>query len=69
MVRWLSFGEISEELGISLQSLYFCNRRGTGPKAYRFGKHYRVLEKDLWDWQRNQLINQFSDCKEVHTKE
>ncbi len=56
MKRWFTFEEISEELEIPLQSLYFYRRRGKGPKVYKFGKHYRVLEEDFREWQQNQLV-------------
>ena len=56
MSRWYTFEEISNELGIPIKSIYFYHERGDGPRVHKFGKHLRVLEKDLRMWQENRLL-------------
>ena len=56
MSRWYTFEEISDELGISIKSIYFYHERGDGPRVHKFGKHLRVLDVDLLQRQENQLV-------------
>ena len=56
MSRWYTFEEISIQLGIPVKSIYFYHERGDGPRVHKFGKHLRVLDLDLLQWQENQLI-------------
>ena len=55
MKRWFTFEEIAKELEIPLQSFYFYCRRGKGPKVYKFGRHYIVLDQDFVAWKQEQL--------------
>jgi hypothetical protein len=56
MSRWYTFEEISGQLGIPVKSIYFYHERGDGPRVHKFGKHLRVLDVDLLQWQENQLV-------------
>ena len=42
--------ELSEFLGVPVDTLYQWNHRGTGPKAHKVGRHlrYRWQEVDAW---------------------
>ncbi len=56
MNQWFTFEEISVELGIPLKSIYLYHKRGDGPKVHKFGKHLRVLNSDLLEWQHGHLV-------------
>ena len=56
MSRWYTFEEISIQLGIPVKSIYFYHERGDGPRVHKFGRHLRVLDADLLQWQENQLV-------------
>ncbi len=51
MSRWYTFKEISIQLGIPVKSIYFYHERGDGPSVHKFGRHLRVLDLDLLQWQ------------------
>lgn len=53
MRNWLTFQEVAAEIRIPLKTLYRYHYTGTGPKASRFGRHLRVLESDLIEWQES----------------
>ena len=57
MRNWLTFKEVADELKIPLKTIYGYHYRGLGPKVTRFGRHLRVLETDLLEWQKESVIN------------
>ena len=54
-VTFYTLHEIAAKFGVSYQMVYNLVRRGELP-AYRFGKSYRVAEKDLEDYLRKQRV-------------
>ncbi len=58
MRKWLTFKEVAHELQIPLKSIYYYHYQGTGPKTSRYGRHLRVLEKDLIAWQKERVVAQ-----------
>lgn len=50
MKKFLSFEEISEHVGIPLRTLYYLQKQGLAPVAYKFGKAYRVHISDYANW-------------------
>ena len=56
MSRWYTFEEIAKNLAIPLKSLYFYHESGNGPQVYKFGRHLRVMESDLIQWQADNLL-------------
>jgi hypothetical protein len=50
MNKFFSFEEISEHVGIPLRTLYYLQKQGLAPVAYKFGKAYRVHISDYANW-------------------
>ena len=48
--RLLSTHEVAGFLGVPVTTLYCWRYKGTGPKAYRVGKHLRYRLADILDW-------------------
>lgn len=50
MDKFLSPAEVSEYIGVPVQTLYTWNAKGTGPAYSRVGKHirYRLSTLDKW---------------------
>lgn len=46
----LSLQELSELLGVPVNTLYRWRCRGEGPKAYRLGRHVRYRRSDVESW-------------------
>ena len=42
--------QVSEFLGIPVQTLYAWRYEGTGPKAYRLGRHLRYAPAEILRW-------------------
>ena len=42
--------QVSEFLGIPVQTLYMWRYQGTGPKAYRLGRHLRYAPAEILRW-------------------
>ena len=43
-------GDVSAYLGVPIATLYQWRHLGTGPKAYRLGKHLRYRQADVEAW-------------------
>ncbi len=50
-----SIGDVSAFLGVPVATLYQWRHLGTGPKAYRLGKHLRYRQSDVEAWLANQV--------------
>ena len=48
--RLLSTDEVARILVVPVSTLYAWRYKGTGPKAYRVGKHLRYRLADILDW-------------------
>lgn len=49
--EWISFKEISQELGIPERTLLYFKQQGDFPAVFRFGKkHRRVRVEDFSRW-------------------
>ncbi len=52
--EWLSLEDIADMLHLPLRTLYNRRSIGSGPRAYRIGKHVRVRRSDLDAWIESQ---------------
>lgn len=43
-------GDVADYLGVPVGTLYQWRHLGTGPKAYRLGKHLRYRQADVESW-------------------
>lgn len=50
-----SIGDVSTFLGVPVATLYQWRHLGTGPKAYRLGKHLRYRQSDVEAWLADQV--------------
>ena len=48
--RLLSPDELSEYLGIPVQTIYQWRHRGLGPRGHRIGRHVRFRWADVQEW-------------------
>lgn len=48
--RLLSTDEVARLLVVPVTTLYTWRYKGTGPKAYRVGKHLRYRLSDVMEW-------------------
>lgn len=48
--EWLSPAQLSEELGVPVNTIYEWNRKGIGPKRHRFGRYVRFRRPDVDRW-------------------
>ncbi|WP_380166435.1 helix-turn-helix transcriptional regulator [Jannaschia sp. R86511] len=47
--------DVSAFLGVPVATLYQWRHNGTGPKAYRLGKHLRYRQADVEAWLADQV--------------
>lgn len=47
--------EVSAFLGVPVATLYQWRHLGTGPRAYRLGKHLRYRQTDVEAWLADQV--------------
>lgn len=47
--------DVSAFLGVPVATLYQWRHHGTGPKAYRLGKHLRYRQTDVEAWLAEQV--------------
>ena len=52
--RLMSVEELSEFLGIPVNTVYAWSSRRTGPKGYRVGRYLRFKRADVDAWLREQ---------------
>ena len=48
--RLLSTEEVARILVVPINTLYCWRYKGTGPRAYRVGRHLRYRLSDILDW-------------------
>ena len=48
-------GDVSSYLGVPVATLYQWRHLGTGPRAYRLGKHLRYRQADVEAWLADQV--------------
>ncbi|MET1008016.1 MAG: helix-turn-helix domain-containing protein, partial [Propionibacteriaceae bacterium] len=53
--RLLTIVELSEMLGIPVDTLYGWRHRGEGPQGYRIGRHVRYRRAAVEDWLEGRL--------------
>ena len=53
--RLLSIVELSEMLGIPVDTLYGWRHRGEGPQGYRIGRHVRYRRSTVEAWLEGRL--------------
>lgn len=53
--RLLTINELSEMLGISVDTLYGWRHRGDGPQGYRIGRHVRYRRASVEAWLDSRL--------------
>ena len=52
--RLMTLPELSEMLGVPIESLYGWRHRGDGPVGYRIGRHVRYRRSAVEDWLETQ---------------
>lgn len=52
--RLWSIREVAEFLGLPVQTLYAWRYHGTGPRAYRCGRHLRYSRGEVLRWLEDQ---------------
>jgi excisionase family DNA binding protein len=52
--EWVSPAELADEIRRPVQTVYAWQHKGTGPKAYRLGRHLRYRRSDLEAWLEQQ---------------
>lgn len=53
--RLLTINELSEMLGIPVDTLYGWRHRGQGPQGYRVGRHVRYRRASVEAWLASRL--------------
>jgi len=53
--RLLTITELSEMLGIPVDTLYGWRHRGQGPRGYRVGRHVRYRRASVESWLDSRL--------------
>ena len=53
--RLLTINELSEMLGIPIDTLYGWRHRGEGPQGYRIGRHVRYRRAAVEAWLEGRL--------------
>ncbi|MEO6082571.1 MAG: helix-turn-helix domain-containing protein [Umezawaea sp.] len=53
--RLMSIVELSEMLGIPIETLYGWRHRGEGPAGYRIGRHVRYRRTTVEAWLEDRL--------------
>lgn len=48
--KLMSVDELSDYLGIPVATLYQWRHKGTGPPAFRVGRHLRYDPAAVWSW-------------------
>jgi excisionase family DNA binding protein len=48
--KLLSVDELAEKLGLSKETVYGFNKKGTGPKRIRIGRYVRYRPADVESW-------------------
>jgi excisionase family DNA binding protein len=56
--RLMSLGDLSEMLGIPVNTLYGWRARGEGPTGYRVGRHVRYRRSTVEAWLETQTDRQ-----------
>jgi excisionase family DNA binding protein len=52
--RLMTLPELSEMLGVSIETLYGWRHRGEGPVGYRIGRHVRYRRSAVEEWLETQ---------------
>jgi excisionase family DNA binding protein len=52
--RLMTLPELSEMLGVPIETLYGWRHRGDGPVGYRIGRHVRYRRSAVEDWLETQ---------------
>ena len=52
--KLLTVSEVSEWLGVPIQTLYGWNHRGVGPRPFKVGRHLRYEADDVQAWLADQ---------------
>ena len=53
--RLLTITDLSEMLGVPVDTLYGWRHRGEGPQGYRIGRHVRYREASVEAWLESRL--------------
>ena len=54
--EWLSTQEFADWIGVSIDTVYWWNKTGTGPKRHRLGKELRFRRCDIEEWLRTRCV-------------
>jgi hypothetical protein len=48
----MKLSDIALDMQMSIKTLYYLNKQGLGPRAYKFGRQYLVKRTDYESWIR-----------------
>ena len=48
--RWVSIGDLADELSVPVTTVYQWRSRGHGPRGAKFGRHVRFRRSDIDAW-------------------
>ena len=48
--RWVSIGDLADELNVPVTTVYQWRSRGHGPRGAKFGRHVRFRRSDIDAW-------------------
>ncbi|MDF9877479.1 helix-turn-helix transcriptional regulator [Cellulosimicrobium cellulans] len=48
--RLIDPGQLAEQLGVPVKTIYIWRTRGKGPRGIRVGKHLRYRQSDIDAW-------------------
>lgn len=51
----VDFKWIATDTGIPLSTIYFFNKTGQGPRAFKVGRRYMVSRADYTEWMGNAM--------------
>lgn len=54
--KYLSMQELAERLDVPLMTVRQWNRKGTGPRYLRVGRHVRYRPSDVERWEESRLV-------------
>jgi predicted DNA-binding transcriptional regulator AlpA len=58
--RHLSPEDLAEREGVSVQTVYYWNKTGTGPRYMKIGTRCRYALADVLAWERTRLVERTS---------
>lgn len=54
--RHLTVQDLAEREGVSVETIYFWNRTGNGPRYMKIGRYPRYREADVVAWETSRYV-------------